>query len=143
MAMTHSSRLFASLIFAAIAVFLVSYTWLPQRQSLQHEDGQITQIIPQPNTWYEVEITTSSGARITCRTRRGWPIAGPDRCPLEKFEQVLGQTVKVRHDGKHPYEVTAGSQVVMAYSAHRKTQLLAVVLAGFMLALAVWVWRRK
>jgi hypothetical protein len=141
--MTHPSRLFAAFLFAAIALFLVSYTWLPSRQGLQREDGQVTHITPQANTWYEVEITTASGARITCRTRRGWPIAGPDRCPLDQFERVLGQTVQVSHDGKHPYEVSVGSQTLVAYSAHRKVQMLALALAGFMLVLAAWVWRRK
>lgn len=141
--MARTSRLFTSLIFAAIAFFLVIYTWLPARDSLRREETKVTQIISQPNTWYEVEIITLSGARINCRTRRGWPLFGPSRCPLEKFENLLGQTVNIMHDGKHPYEVTTGNQMVIEYSAHRQTSLIAFVLAGLMLALALLVWRRK
>lgn len=141
--MTNTSRLFAAIAFAAIAMFLVAYTWLPARDSLRREEAKVTQIISQPNTWYEVQITTSSGSRVNCRARRGWPLVGPSRCPLEKLEYLLGQTVNIIHDGKHPYEVTAGNQMVIDYSAHRQTQTIAFVLAGLMLALALLVWRRK
>jgi hypothetical protein len=141
--MTDTPRLFASLVFVVISILLVIYTWLPARNSLQHEEAKVTNIIPQSNTWYEVEIITSNGSRITCRTRRGWPIVGPNTCPLEKFEHFLGGSVNVMHDGKHPYEVTAGNETIIDYSAHRKAQIIAIVLAGLMLAMAAFVWRRK
>ena len=140
--MNNARRLFATLVFAVIAIFLVTYTWLPARNDLQRDEATVTSIIPQSNTWYEVAITTSSGTRITCRARRGWPMAGPNRCPLEKFERLLGQSVAVMHDGTHPYEITDGKEMVIDYSAHRKAQILAIVLAGLMLILAVLVWRR-
>ncbi len=47
------------------------------------------------------------------------------------------------HDGKRPYEVTAGNETIIDYSAHRKAQIIAIVLAGLMLAMAAFVWRRK
>jgi len=141
--MTNTPRIFASSIFVAIAIFLVSYTWLPARQNLQNEEGKVTNIFSRPNTWYEVEIITSSGARVTCRARRGWPLIGPSRCPLEEFENLLGQTVDVLHDKKHPYEVKDRSNMVIEYSAHRKAHTTSIVLAVLMLAMAFFVWRRK
>jgi hypothetical protein len=141
--MIDTPRLFASSVFAAIAIFLVIYTWLPARNSLQREEAKVTNIISKSNTWHEVEIITSNGTRITCRTRRGWPLAGPNSCPLEKFEHLLGGSVTVMHDGKRPYEVTAGKEIVIDYSAHQKAQIIATVLAGLMLAMAALVWKRK
>jgi hypothetical protein len=140
--MTLTARLLASLIFAAIAIFLVGYTWLPARANLQRESGKITQIIAQPNTWYEVEIITASSVRLTCRTRRGWPLFGPSRCPLEAFESYLGQTADILHDGKRPFELVVAGRRVIDYAAHRQAQALAIVLAGLMLAMALWVFRR-
>lgn len=140
--MTLTTRLLTSLVFAAIAVFLVGYTWLPARASLQREVGRIAQIIPQPNTWHEVEIITASGVRLTCRTRRGWPLFGPNRCPLEAFERYLGQTADILHDGKRPFELVVAGQRVIDYAAHRQARTLALVLAFLMLAMAFWVFRR-
>lgn len=141
--MNSNLRLFTSLIFAAISIFLVIYTWLPARDSLQRSEAKIGNIVSLPNTWYEVEITTASGTRISCRSRRGWPLAGPSRCPIEKFERLLGQDVVVLHDGKQPFEITSGSDLVIDYAAHRKAQMIAILLAGLMLAMALMVWRRK
>jgi len=142
--MTNISRIFASTIFTAIAIFLISYTWLPARANLQDEKGKVTNIFSQANTWYEVEIITTSGTRVTCRARHGWPLIGPSRCPLEKFENLLGQTVNVLHDKKHPYEVTdSSSNMIIEYSAHRKTHTISIVLAALMLVMAFLVWRRK
>jgi hypothetical protein len=142
--MTNTPRIFASTIFTAIAIFLMSYTWLPARANLQNEKGKVTNIFSQANTWYEVEIITTSGTRVTCRARRGWPLIGPSRCPLEKFENLLGQTVNVLHDKKHPYEVTdSSSNMIIEYSVHRKTHAISIVLAVLMLVMAFLVWRRK
>jgi hypothetical protein len=140
--MTFTARLLASLIFAAIAIFLVGYTWLPAQASLQRESGKITHIVAQPNTWHEVEIITASGVRLTCRTRRGWPLFGPSRCPLETFERFLGQTADILHDGKRPFEVVVAGQRVIDYAAHRQARTLALVFAVLMLAMALWVFRR-
>jgi len=140
--MSHAPRLFASFVFAAIALFLVSYTWLPERDSLRSEPGKISRILAQPNTWYEVEITAASGVRVSCRTRRGWPLAGPSRCPLEAFESHLGQSVTVLHDGSRPYEVTADGRMLLAYSAHRQARMIGWAGAGLMLIMALAVWRR-
>lgn len=141
--MTNTARILASSVFTAIAIFLVIYTWLPPRQDLQNEDGKVTNIFARPNTWYEVEIITSSGTRVTCRTRRGWPVFGAGRCPLEKFENLLGQGVNVLHDGKHPYEVTDRGTRIIDYSAYRKAQMVTIALAVLMLAMAYMVWRRR
>jgi hypothetical protein len=141
--MANTPRIFASSIFVAIAIFLVSYTWLPARHNLQNEEGKVTNIVSRPNTWYEVEIITSSGARVTCRARRGWPIIGPSRCPLEKFENLLGQTVSVLHDKNHPYEVKERNTMVIDFSAHRKAHTTSIILAVLMLAMAIFVWRGK
>jgi len=141
--MTDTARLFASLVFASISVFLVIYTWLPALNSLQREDAQIASITPQGNTWYEVEIISSSGRSITCKSRRGWPFIGPNTCPLKQFEYLLGSKVAVAHDGKHPYQVVAGNEIVISYSDHRKVQIIAIALAGLMLFMAVLLWRRN
>jgi hypothetical protein len=141
--MSNAARRFATLVFALIAIFLTVYTWLPSRDSLERAEARVTGIAAQANTWHEVEITTSDGTRLTCRTRRGWPLIGPSLCPLEKFEALRGQGVSVAHDGRRPYEVVAGSQVIVDYSAHRRTQAIAITLAGLMLAMAVLVWRRR
>jgi len=141
--MSNSTRIFSSLIFAAIALFLLIYTWVPSSGSLQREEARVTNIIPRPNTWYEVEIVTSSGARVSCRARRGWPVMGPARCPLDKFEQYRDQPLVVGHDGKRPFEVSAGNETVMSYAAHRQAQLIAAVISAGMLGLAFWVWKRK
>jgi hypothetical protein len=141
--MSNAPRLFATLVFVVIAIFLVTYTWLSARNGLQRDEATVTSIIPQSNTWYEVVIITSNGTRITCRARHGWPLAGPNRCPLEKFERLLGRSVSVLHNGKRPYEITYGKETVIDYSAHRKAQIIAIVLAGLMLVMAVFVWGQK
>lgn len=142
MTMNNTSRLFVAIVFAAIAIFLVVYTWLPARNNLQRDEAKVTNIIAQANTWFKVEITTSNGTRITCRARRGWPLAGPNRCPLEKFEHLLGRSISVMHDGQRPYEVMAGNEIVLDYVAFRKAQTIAIVLAGLMLTMAFLVWWR-
>lgn len=140
----NTPRLFASLIFIAIAIYLVIDTWLPARDDLQRGEAKVTNIISQPNTsWYLVEITTSNGTRITCRSKRGRPLAGLNACPLEKFERLLGQSVSIMHDGKHAYEIMAGNEMVIDFSTHRKAQTIAIILAVLMLTMAVLVWRRR
>ncbi len=137
--MTQAARNVILSIFASIALFLVVSTWVPSRGSLSGEEARVTNITPQRNTWHEVEITTASGMKLKCRTRRGWPLLGPSRCPLEQFEQLRDQPLSVMHDGKRPYEVIAGSRLVVDYSAHRKAQLIGVLLAALMLGMAVGV----
>ena len=140
--MTQQSSLpqhFAAAVLAAIAVFLALYTWLPSRDGLQLDAAVVSAITPQRNTWFEVALTTSSGKRITCRTRRGWPLLGPSRCPLAAFETLLGQRVSVLHDDQRAFEVRAGSQIVVDYWAHRKQQTIALVLAGLLLVTALRV----
>ncbi|MDP3537499.1 MAG: hypothetical protein Q8S26_02215 [Azonexus sp.] len=135
------TRRLASLVFVAIAVFLVIYTWLPARDGLRYEEAQVSNIIPRSNTWYEVELTTSTGTRLSCRTRHGWPLLGPSRCPLERFEQLQGQRVTVLHDGQHTYEVKSANELVVDYAAHRRAQIIAIVIAVLMLAMAFADWR--
>jgi hypothetical protein len=141
--MSEAPRLFGSIVFAAIAIILLFYTWLPARDGLQLGEARITNIVSQTNTWYEVRFTTSEGTRITCRARRDWPLVGPSRCPLDRLERLIGHDVSIMHDGKHPFEVTAGSVVVIDYSAHRRAQMIAFALAGLMLVLVVLAWRRR
>jgi hypothetical protein len=136
-------RRLAALIFASIAIFLVIYTWLPARTSLQTDEARVERVEARPNTWFEVELITASGARITCPGRSGWPLLGPSRCPIAEFQRLLGQTVTMLHDGRRPYEVIVGPDKVVDYSASRKSQIIALALAGLMLVLAVLVWRRK
>lgn len=140
--MTFTVRLIASIVFSGMAAFLVVYTWVPARGSLQVEASRVTRIAAQTNTWYEVDITTESGQRLTCRGRYGWPLLGPARCPIGKFQGVLGQRVAVLHDGKRPYEVMTATEKLLDYSASRKAQVIAAVLAAVMLILAALVWRR-
>lgn len=140
--MTQQSSLpqhFAAAVLAAIAVFLALYTWLPSRDGLQLDAAVVSAITPQRNTWFEVALTTSSGKRITCRARRGWPLLGSSRCPLAAYETLLGQSVSVLHDGRRAYEVRTGSQIVVDYWAHRKQQTIALVLAGLLLMTALRV----
>lgn len=135
------TRRLASLVLVAIAVFLVIYTWLPARDGLRSEEAQVSNITPRSNTWYEIELITSNGTRLTCRTRRGWPLLGPSRCPLERFEQLQGQRVTVLLDGQNFYEVKSANELVVDYAAHRKAQIIAIVIAGLMLAMAFAAWR--
>lgn len=141
--MNNTTRLFASIVFIAISIFLVFYTWLPARDSLQREEAKITNIISLANTWYEVEITTSNGNRIACRTRHGWPLLGPNRCPLEKLQDLQGQNMTVAHDGKRPYEIMVDNKMVIDFNAHRKAQITALAFAGLMLSMAILVWKLK
>lgn len=136
-------RLVGSLVFAAIAFFLVFITWLPARDGLHLTQATVRNIISLQNTWYEVQITTEEGSQMTCRTKRGWPLLGPTRCPLERLEQLIGQNVSIMHDGKTFFEMKAGNEVVIDYAAHRKAQLIAIALSGLMLILAVLVWWRR
>ena len=141
--MDKNARYFASVTLAVIAVVLIAYTWVPARSSLRSEDGQVTNIVSRPNTWFEVEITMVSGAKVSCRTRRGWPLFGPQRCPLEKLEPLLGRPIVVTHDGSHPYEVKSAGLSIMDFSAHRWSQLIGFTLGILLLAAAYWVQRRK
>lgn len=135
-------RILASAGFVALAVFLVMTTWVPGAAQLRRESAQVAAITAQANTWYEVEILTVSGARLTCRTRRGWPLLGPDRCPLERFERVQGQLLQVMHDGLRPYDVIAGAERVVDMDAHKSARAIAVMLALLLLAMAAGVWWR-
>jgi len=45
--MTITSRLISSLVFVTIAIFLVIYTWLPARDSLQRDEARISNIVSQ------------------------------------------------------------------------------------------------
>lgn len=141
--MTSTARIFAALVLAAIAAFLVIYAWVPARHQLRNEEGRVAGIVVRPNTWYEVEIVTASGARLSCRTRRGWPLLGPSRCPLEPFEAIQGREVRVVHDGKRPYEVVAGDRTVLGYAAFRQGEKIAIAIAVMLLAVAFWVWRGR
>lgn len=136
-------RIFASAIFAGIAIVLVIQTRVPPRGGLRAAEGAVTSIRAARNTWYEVEISTADGARLTCRGRRGGPAIGPSRCPIEAFEQVLGARVSVLHDGQRPFEVKRGGEVILGYSAHRRGQTMGIALAGLMFAGAVGVWVRR
>ena len=140
--MTFAVRLVVSIVFSGMAAFLVVYTWVPARGSLQVDASRVTRIAAQPNTWYEVDITTESGQRLTCRGRYGWPLLGPARCPIERFQPLLGQSVTVAHDGRRAHEVLAGTQTVVSLAAGRQARAVAVALAGLMLLMAAWVWRR-
>ena len=135
-------RRLAALIFAAIAIFLVIDTWLPARTSLQTDEARVERVEARPNTWFEVELITAGGARITCRGRAGWPLLGPSRCPIAEFQRLRGQTVTVLHDGRRPYDVVAGGRTVLDFGASRTAQGVAAVLAAFVLILAALVWRR-
>jgi hypothetical protein len=144
--MTHTARLIVSIVFTAIALFLVTYTWVPSRDSLRSEEGKVSNVMPRPNTWYEVEVMTDSGARLSCRTRRGWvpeAINWANRCPLGQLESVMGQAITVLHDGARPYEVRRGDKIILSYGAHRQAQVTGMILALLMLAMVAWVWRRR
>lgn len=134
-------QLIAPTVLATIAVYLIFLTWLPSRQDLLPEEAVVSAITPQRNTWFELVLTTGSGSRLTCRTRRGWPPFGPSRCPIEALEPLLGQKVMVLHDGHRPLEIRAGGQLMLNFSAHRKAQVIAWVIAVVLLAFAVWVAR--
>lgn len=136
-------RLAFSIILAAIAIFLIGHTWVPARGSRREEDGKVSNINAQPNTWFKVEITTTSGKRIACRARRGWPLLGPNRCPLEKFEHIKGKTITVLHDGKRPYEVMIEGRTILSYADHRQAQTFALSISGLLLAMAWSIWKRK
>jgi len=141
--MKPSAHLFSVVVFTAIALFLISYTWVPSRDSLRLEEGQITRILPQANTWYEVEIITSSKKKLICRGRKGWPPVALNRCPLDKFFALQGQTVTLLHDTKRPYEVRYHGNRVMEYSVFQNTHRIGIVLALLMLLLVFYVWKRK
>lgn len=48
--MTITSRHISSLVFISIAIFLLIYTWLPARDSLQRDEARVSNIVSQPNT---------------------------------------------------------------------------------------------
>lgn len=136
-------RIFASATFAGIAIVLASQTWVPPRGGLRADEGAVTSVRAARNTWYEVEISTADGARLTCRGRRGGPAIGPSRCPIDAFEQELGKRVSVFHDGQRPFEVKRGDEVILAYAAHRRGQVIGIALAGLTLVGAVLTWVRR
>jgi len=140
---TFLPRIFASAVFVAIAVFLVARTRVPPRVSLRQSDGVIASVRTLRNAWSEVEIMTTDGAHLRCKGRRGWPAVGASRCPIEVFERALGNRVVVAHDGRRPYEVKSGDEVILPYSAHRRAQRIGRVLAAMMLVGSGLVWWRR
>jgi len=141
--MTPLALRLVSVTFAAIAIYLAYATWVPGRDGMRNEPGTVIDIALRPNTWREVTIVTAGGARLTCRGRPGWPLAGPNRCPIERFETLVGRTVHVLHDGGHAYEVMAEGQAVVSYADQRTAQVIGGVLAALMLAMSARIGWRK
>jgi hypothetical protein len=141
--MHQNHRFFAAIVFVAIALFLAVYTWVPSRYDLQSSEGQIVGIYPQKNTWYEVEMITSGRVRLICRGRYGWPLIGPNSCPLEKFQVLQGQTITLLHDNMRPYEVTLNGKIILNYDTSKNTQRIGIMLAFLMLLMAFYVWKRE
>ena len=139
--MNQSTRIFVSLIFAGIALFMLNTSCVPNRQSLKQDSAKVTQIIPKKNTWYEVEILTTSGTKLTCKGKRGGPAMGPDRCPIEKFEALIDKTVHVSYKNHSPYEVKLGGMTIIDYEAFQKSQKVAIFIAGLMSVMAIGVWK--
>lgn len=100
-------RVFASAVFAGIAVFLVARTWLPARASLRQGRRRDRQ---HPSASQRLVR-----GRDLHHRRREHPVQGEawlagsrtSRCPIEAFERASGQRVSVTHDGRRPYEVRA------------------------------------
>lgn len=141
-AMTLATRIFASLAFAGSATVLIATTWLPLEGSLRRGEATLAGIVAQSNTWHEVQLITTDGIRLACRGRHGWPLLGPDRCPLDKFGRATGQTLSVLHDGKRPLAVTAGKDVIVDLAAQQKARLVAFAIALMLLLMAALVWRK-
>ncbi len=59
--MRNGAKLFASFVFAAIAVSLVVCSWIPRYDKLKQEKAKIVSIVKQPGALYRVSMTTSSG----------------------------------------------------------------------------------
>jgi hypothetical protein len=141
--MNSTAQLFTSLTFFSIALFLLVYTWVPSKDTLQLHEATISTIIPKANTWYEIQIITSDGAPIICKTRRDWPLFGPSRCPLEKIELLIGQKVSILDNGKQVFEMKFGNEMIIDYSAHRKGQKIGFMLSIFMVIMSILVWKYK
>ena len=133
---------FAALVFIAIGVFLLAYSWPPGRGSLQEDQARIIRIIPHQATRYNVELRTPEGVELSCveNALNGWPPSAINRCPIEKFKPLVGQTVMVLHDGKHIYEVKTKDEIVLSYDVFRGFQLMIVLVALVMVGIAVVVW---
>ncbi len=141
--MNRTYTLLASLVFVAIALVLIVYSWVPNRRGLKKEQAKITAVIRQPGTLYKVEMVTKSGALISCLGRRQWPPALINRCPIEKFKRLVGQNVTVLHNGKHPYEVKENGKFILTLGVFRWFQFFMVLVALMMLCIAAFVLRRE
>lgn len=141
--MNSQTRIFASSMFVLVAIVLMVSTGVPSRAGLKQETGKITQIISKPATWYEVEIITASGVRLSCKTKRENYSLRSKMCPLELLELNQGKTVEVQYKKTTPYQLSLNKQFIIDYSAFKKMQMLGVLGAVLMLFMAAGVWKIK
>ncbi|MBN1934036.1 MAG: hypothetical protein JW934_05205 [Anaerolineae bacterium] len=128
-------------VFAAIAGFLIVYTWVPGQRSLTREQGRVTQVVKQKNTWYQATIVTQSGVTLTCRARKN-PMAWASRCPIEEMEKRVGTPVTVSYAQETLYIIESGDVTLLGLQEHRQAQATAIVLAIMLLGMAfmaVWL----
>lgn len=141
--MKSTPQIFASITFFSIAIFLLIYTWVPAKESLQSHEATINAIVPGANTWYEIHIVTSEGTLLQCKTRRGWPLIGPSRCPLEKIEPLIGQKVTILDNGKQIFDMKFGNDTIIDYTSHQKSKYIGIFLSLLMLTMTTFIWRKK
>ncbi len=87
----------ASLVFVLVGAILIVYGWLPRYGSLRESEARVIRTVPHPATRYHVELRTPEGLLLACveNSLDQWPPAAINRCPIEKFKPLVGQTVKV------------------------------------------------
>lgn len=138
--MNKTSTIIASSTFIFIAIVLIVYSWVPFYSGLLREHAKIVNITKRPGTIYQVEFKTLSGMILTCKARRQWPPKIINTCPLEKFEKLIGQTIIVLHNGKHPFEIrSTNDNIIVSYKTHRLRQLFLDIVALLMLFIGVFV----
>ena len=135
---------FAALIFIAIGGILILYSWPPSRAALQEDQAQIIRIVSRPATRYNVELQTTDGRVLTCveNALDRWPPRAINRCPIEQFKPLVGQSVKVLHDGAHIYEVESDHEKVLSYAVFRRFQIGMDLMALLMIGIGITAWRR-
>lgn len=144
--MTSPARSLAAVVFVALAVFFVVYGQIPSWDGLTREHARVAEVAGRKNGWVEAVLVTESGARLTCKGKRGSvpALTGiANRCPVETIERHLGAEVTVRHDGQTPFHAEAEGTVIIDYAEHRQGRLAMIGLAALLLGMAALArWRR-
>jgi|GEM_PF-3335001 len=136
--MKKITSIIATLIFLAIAGYLIYSTRLPRQDTLTQETARVMAVTKQKNWWYEASFKTQSGVVLTCRAKKN-PNAWASRCPVTELEGLVGQSVKVWYDPERLYVIEHSGVEILGMDQHRSAQYTTWGIGALMIIMALGV----